>query len=867
MLKQQTRSCITQIKIEAMTGDFYWAGYLPILRGTHQLILRLYDGTELRAELSEPSFTNYPYNIELDFAQDFGSSRCVVPYDISEIHLRAPPEATDGWYIKRINIYSKSGPRDSYRLLTSDPQFEKWLDGDEEYPYDATDHLLKWTDEFTDTPDCGCGKQVCECRYDVKSCIFHLEVDEIRTFTSYQKYEVNGTTIMYVRGAKGSVHFIDDNGNIQPAQATGTCANLDYTMCTEPQFVDGKTYRLGIAVNGQIPGPTIVVHEKQVVSIVVQNNLTSEGISIHWHGMHQIGTPWMDGVGQVTQCQIGPSSTFTYMYTASPSGTFWYHSHTGAQRTDGFYASLVVQERRDRLVEIKRELSTHGVGDFEDLPGEHSISLIDWQKEPSIDLVTQLNAGLGMYPDLPIGQVPTNEDQAASSTASYDQGGVSAHPYFSGLINGKGRHIDVPYVQTRLSVLNVEGGKQYRFRLVGAQGDFAYKFSIDGHKLTVVGTDGYWLEPIKEVDYIIIHSGERYDFLLDASQTSVENYWIHAETLEADFSQPGPPFPSLGNKVEAILHYKQGSDDQGKIPSSEYEEIKELSPSRQCTEATPCIAVNCPFENFHSSYHIDCVNVNEMRLLEPAPLHETPNANPDPDCEDCSHLLNFNFDGELFTASVNGRNFILPAHPPQTQYDDFVSKDNRCDLSASCNPFTLACLCTHMIDLPNMETIQLVLSNRGLVPVPHPIHVHGHTFHVVHIGYPDYNPNTGFIQQFNTDVACEDVTCAVSEGCNPALCTKPVWSNKPDLSIDRKTVRKDTVILPAGGYVVINFVSNNPGFWFLHCHIETHQLQGMALIMNEAQDQQLSAPADMNQCGDFGVTMNEYASYIKATYY
>ena len=80
--------------------------------------------------------------------------------------------------------------------------------------------------------------------------------------------------------------------------------------------------------------------------------------------------------------------------------------------------------------------------------------------------------------------------------------------------------------------------------------------SIDGHKLTVVGTDGYWLEPIKEVDYVIIHSGERYDFLLNTTQTSLENYWIHAETLEIDTSQGGPPFQSLGNAVEAILHYK-----------------------------------------------------------------------------------------------------------------------------------------------------------------------------------------------------------------------------------------------------------------------------------------------------------------------
>ena len=49
-------------------------------------------------------------------------------------------------------------------------------------------------------------------------------------------------------------------------------------------------------------------------------------------------------------------------------------------------------------------------------------------------------------------------------------------------------------------------------------------------------------------------------------------------------------------------------------------------------------------------------------------------------------------------------------------------------------------------------------------------------------------------------------------------------------------VRKDTVIVPAGGYVVIAFVGDNPGYWFLHsvhCHIEMHQLEGMAVIIQE----------------------------------
>ena len=44
-------------------------------------------------------------------------------------------------------------------------------------------------------------------------------------------------------------------------------------------------------------------------------------------------------------------------------------------------------------------------------------------------------------------------------------------------------------------------------------------------------------------------------------------------------------------------------------------------------------------------------------------------------------------------------------------------------------------------------------------------------FHVIHIGYPDYDPNLGLIQQFNTDISCEDMTCAV-ESCNPACLHK-----------------------------------------------------------------------------------------------
>jgi len=56
----------------------------------------------------------------------------------------------------------------------------------------------------------------------------------------------------------------------------------------------------------------------------------TESTSIHWHGHHQRGTPYMDGVPYITQCPIPPKSSFRYHYTADTPGTHFWHSHSGA---------------------------------------------------------------------------------------------------------------------------------------------------------------------------------------------------------------------------------------------------------------------------------------------------------------------------------------------------------------------------------------------------------------------------------------------------------------------------------------------------------------------------------------------------------
>ena len=80
----------------------------------------------------------------------------------------------------------------------------------------------------------------------------------------------------------------------------------------------------------------------------------------------------------------------------------------------------------------------------------------------------------------------------------------------------------------------------------------------------------------------------------------------------------------------------------------------------------------------------------------------------------------------------------------------------------------------------------------------------------------------------------------------------------PLLTIDGKTPRKDTVMIPAGGYLVIRVISNNPGAWFVHCHIQPHNLEGMGVIFNVAPEYHNPPPTRLPKCGNFRIDSNEF---------
>lgn len=68
-----------------------------------------------------------------------------------------------------------------------------------------------------------------------------------------------------------------------------------------------------LTANRMIPGPSIQVCENDKVVIDVENHMEGMEVTIHWHGIHQRGSQYYDGVPFVTQCPIQQGNTFRYV--------------------------------------------------------------------------------------------------------------------------------------------------------------------------------------------------------------------------------------------------------------------------------------------------------------------------------------------------------------------------------------------------------------------------------------------------------------------------------------------------------------------------------------------------------------------------
>ncbi|ESQ37029.1 hypothetical protein EUTSA_v10002968mg [Eutrema salsugineum] len=72
------------------------------------------------------------------------------------------------------------------------------------------------------------------------------------------------------------------------------------------------------------PGPTLKAYRGDKLIVNVINN-ANYNITLHWHGVRQIGNPWSDGPEYVIQCPIRPGESYAYTINlTTEEGMIWY---------------------------------------------------------------------------------------------------------------------------------------------------------------------------------------------------------------------------------------------------------------------------------------------------------------------------------------------------------------------------------------------------------------------------------------------------------------------------------------------------------------------------------------------------------------
>jgi CopA family copper-resistance protein len=259
----------------------------------------------------------------------------------------------------------------------------------------------------------------------------------------------------------------------------------------------GKQKR-AIAVNGQIPMPTLIFTEGDTAEIYVHNEL-NEKTSLHWHGLFLPNKE--DGVPYLTQMPIKPHTTHLYKFPIIQNGTHWYHSHSGLQEQIGMYGSFIMNKRKNDKTFRK------GIDDVPSIP----IALSEWTNYNPNNVHRMLHNATDWFAI------------KKGTTQSYAE--AIKHKHFKTKLKNEWKRMlamDVSDVYYDKFLINgksenqlsqFKGGDKVRLRISNGGASTYFWLTYAGGKMTVVANDGNDVEPV-EVDRLIIAVSETYDIIV-----------------------------------------------------------------------------------------------------------------------------------------------------------------------------------------------------------------------------------------------------------------------------------------------------------------------------------------------------------------
>lgn len=473
----------------------------------------------------------------------------------------------------------------------------------------------------------------------------------------------------------------------------------DLTITDTIVNFSGKEKR-GIAVNGQIPMPTLTFTEGDTAEIVVHNKL-KESTSLHWHGLFLPNKE--DGVPYLTQMPIEPNETFTYRFPIKQSGTHWYHSHSGLQEQLGMYGSLVLLKKKDDPTFRK------GIDDLPEVP----IILSEWT-DIKPENVHRMLHNASDWSAIKKGTTQSYAEAIKTGNFKTKIGNewkrmmamdVSDVYYDKFLINGKS--------ESQLS--QFKAGSKVRLRISNGGASSYFWLSYAGGKMTVVANDGNDVEPV-EVDRLIIGVSETYDVVVTIPD---ENTAYEFLATPEDRTKSASIYLGAG-KIQL----------KSRMPKLKYFDGMKMM--------NDMMNMNGSMKDMGMNMSLQKMDMNTVMYPEITgnPEMKMDNMKMDGEMNKSNHTMNANQD--IVTLNYG----MLKAPHPTTLPNDAPVRELRFELTGNMNRYVWSIdnkvlSETDKILIKKGENVRITLYNGSMMR--HPMHLHGHDFRVLN-GQGEYAP-------------------------------------------------------------------------------------------------------------------------------
>ncbi|MBG6110439.1 CopA family copper-resistance protein [Flavobacterium sp. CG_23.5] len=480
------------------------------------------------------------------------------------------------------------------------------------------------------------------------------------------------------------------------------------------------TPKRAIAVNGQIPMPTLTFTEGDTAEIHVHNELDEE-TSLHWHGLMLPNQ--YDGVPNLTQMPIKPHTEHVYTFPIIQHGTHWYHSHTGLQEQIGMYGSMILNKREDLdIPTIPLILS-----EWTDMNPKNVHRMLhnasDW-------FAIQKGTTQSYSEAIKAGHFKTKVKNEWKRMNAMD---VSDVYYDKFLINGKS--------ESQLS--QFKAGDKVRLRISNGGASTYFWLTYAGGKITVVANDGNDVEPV-EVDRLIVAVSETYDVIvtIPADKTAYE-FLVTSEDrtksaslyLGDGIKQLTTPLPKLkyfeGMKMmNGMMKMNGDLDDMGMQMSLNQMDMNVVMYPEITGPLTPKGEMKMESAMDHSSH-----DMGKMKMDDSSPKKDGMKMTEDDyNSNELSDIVTLNY-------------AMLKSPIKTTLPKDAPVKELKFELTGNMNRYVWS-LDNKVVSeadkilIKKGENIRLILHNGSMMR--HPMHLHGHDFRVIN-GQGDFAPMKNII--------------------------------------------------------------------------------------------------------------------------